>query len=55
MSLFITIVKVVFLTLYIAFMGQAILFPIQKELERIADFFESFEVKVEEKEIDGEQ
>jgi len=50
MSLFITIIKVVLVTLYIAFMGQVVLFPIQSELHRLADWFEDIEVtRTEEK------
>lgn len=55
MSLFLMIVKVVFITLYIALMGQVILYPVQRELQRIADFFDSFEVTIEEKESNSEQ
>lgn len=50
MNLIIDIIKVILITLYIAFMGQVILFPIQRELHRLADWFEEIEVtRTEEK------
>ena len=49
MNLIIDIIKVILLTLYIAFMGQVVFYPIEHQLRRIADFLDSFEVSIEEK------
>lgn len=43
------IIKVVLLTLYIAFMGQVVFYPIQNELHKIVEFLEQFEVTIDEK------
>lgn len=48
MSLITKVLVVLAVTILILIVGQSILYPIERELRRIADFLESFEVEIEE-------
>ena len=54
MSFIIKVLVAFSVTILILIVGQSILYPIERELHRIADFLESFEVKLEEEDKDVE-
>jgi len=49
LNLIVTIIEVIFISLYFTFVCHVILYPIERELSRIADFLTSFEVTIDEK------
>lgn len=54
MNFLIDILKDIVLCFVACFVGQIIVYPIAKQLSRIADFFDSLEVSIDEREEDSE-